>query len=200
MCADELKSSAPRAQRVLTRNLPQNYHPTRAGVIPYTVSSDRSRIFYLCIDANYGDLTNASGGTGTSESPIIGAVRELYEETIGIFDFRNAIETIQNQSVSIYTPRELIIIQPVRLDTRPAQVCHHYRELYRSALDLGVDNRHIESAYLVYISEENLLALIRGETVSIPEDLRSLDGIKATYPPLYHRLRGILNTTGTELF
>jgi len=200
MSVDEFRSTRPLAQRMLTRNIPSSYHPVRAGVIPYTMSPDGVRIFYLCVDANYGDLTDASGSIGSDESLLVGAARELCEETIGIFDFRQHIDMLREESVAIYTPREMIIIQPVRIEMTPVQVCYHYRELYISALELCVDNRHIESSYLMYITEPDLLRLIQGNIVSIPDDLKGLEGIGPNYPPLYHRLKNILFTTRNELF
>jgi hypothetical protein len=185
----------------LARNLPASYRPARAGVVPFlhgVGDREEKRFYYFLVDANYGDLTDAGGGISAAEDAVTGAVRELCEETLGVFDFRQA--TIQDTAVAICSPRDLILFQPVASTVPMADLCRHYRCLYNDALLLQIDNHHIENSHLVWVEEADLHRLIREERVPLPADLCGL-GIRTEpyYPPLYHRLRNLLSS-GTPLF
>src|SRR5690242_8304144 len=86
----------------------------RAGIIPYYKS--KKDIYYaLFIDATYNQFTDGGGCINFLENPIDAAIRELYEESLGIFDFRSDYlkEQIIEHSECIYTDETLCIFQEI---------------------------------------------------------------------------------------
>lgn len=74
----------------------------RVGIIPYCYITPRKRDpelwFAVGIDAKYGELTDCGGGRILDEPIEYAAARELYEESMKIFDFSKKINKIK-QSV-----------------------------------------------------------------------------------------------------
>ena len=67
------------------KNIPSNYRPNRAGVIIYTIIQGK---LYFCFgrDKASGDLTDFGGGVKNSDaSPVQAGIRELIEESLGVF-------------------------------------------------------------------------------------------------------------------
>ncbi len=63
----------------------------RAGVIPYTVDPHSGEVYLaVCVDRDYGEITDAGGAADLRESLPAAAIRELFEESAGLFDFREA--------------------------------------------------------------------------------------------------------------
>ena len=62
----------------------RNEGPIRSGAIIYTHHLGET-YFCMGIDSCYGDLTDFAGGVKGGESIIRGGLRELYEESLGIF-------------------------------------------------------------------------------------------------------------------
>lgn len=58
--------------------------PVRAGVIPYTIAFNRV-YFLMGVDRGTHELTDFGGGIKNGESPVQAALRELGEETCGLF-------------------------------------------------------------------------------------------------------------------
>ena len=100
----------------------------RSSLILYNIV-DGGRKFLFCVDSKFGDLTDPGGGLGESENFIVGAVRELKEETLNIFDVTNDIEFIKNNSVCIYDNNSIIIFQEI--DTEDLTIfCEKYNDVF----------------------------------------------------------------------
>lgn len=143
--------------------------PGRAGIIVYT-DLPNGRKFCLGVDRTSHDLTDFGGGVSYKKdgTALIGALRELNEESLGIFGVINP-EDIQS-SLAIYNSSLLIIF--VRVSVNPTSVTQLFRE--------RVDPNSEVSA-LVWITSAELQALIQG-TSSLSR--------------MYNRVRRLLSQVG----
>lgn len=136
----------------------------RAGIIPYYKS--KSGIHYaLFIDATYNQLTDGGGTIKYLENPIHAAVRELYEESFGVFDFRSEYLTNQiiEHSQCIYTDEILCIFQEINFpsDTYMATHSRIFRQKYEEAILMKTAGKKVEECmmennFLVWIDEKTL--------------------------------------------
>lgn len=210
----------------MTRQLIDTNTFLRAGIAPYTIK-DGARYFFLCVDAFHGDMTDPGGGLLPGEGFVGAAARELTEETLGMFHFSSSddIEHIKNQSMCIHNDKSIIIFQPVSIPDLD-EVCSEYRRRYSLAVLNRSDDKHIENAYILWIAESDLCRVIAGETVKLPSSLKSimtpsdvelsminsmneklisrgnkpvnLPGVQDDYPPLYYRIRPLLESQSEE--
>lgn len=79
--------------------------PIRSGAIIFTQCAGNT-YFCLGIDRCYGDLTDLSGGIRKNEGVIEGGLRELKEESLGVFDI--SMQEVQN-SLGFHTNNMLIM-------------------------------------------------------------------------------------------
>jgi len=83
---------------------------TRAGFILYAFENDQLYIG-LGVDKTFQELTDFSGGISKHEAPLLAALRELCEETIGLFcDITT--DDIAND-VAIYDKHHLVIFHRI---------------------------------------------------------------------------------------
>ena|SRR5437762_2315003 len=87
----------------------------RAGVILYTIVDDEV-LLGLGLDKTYQELTDFSGGISKNETrtPVIAALRELCEETLGLY-CHIQINDIQN-NLALYDRHHLVIFYKVDND------------------------------------------------------------------------------------
>jgi hypothetical protein len=99
------------------KKIPKNIKFLRSGVIPFTYIDD---VKHYCMgyDFNYGTLTDFGGGVKKGENFLIAGCRELYEESLGIFNFLNKqdIERIKEHSYAIYDQKMCIIFIDLKIE------------------------------------------------------------------------------------
>lgn len=79
------KLAFPNVQISMCKNVKLNeYGPTRSGAIIYTHYENKT-YFCMGVDSLYGDLTDFAGGVKKNENVLEGGLRELEEESLGIF-------------------------------------------------------------------------------------------------------------------
>jgi len=94
---------------------PDNYEIIRTGVIVYSYNySTKQYYFYMGEDKNSNDLTDFGGGCRKEQDPIESALRELKEESKGVFGNYNT-DQIQD-CIMAYTNGMLIIFIPLIVD------------------------------------------------------------------------------------
>lgn len=161
--------------RALTANIGYRRYFRRAGIIPFTRL--HGEIYYfLTIDANFQELTDPGGHVKERESFLQAAVRELDEETLGIFNFcsERQIEHIRQNSVCYISGRTILILQPVIVDS-----LLDLSKLFLQRLKEEKEGRgsitHLENTHLVWISESHLRRLASGDAkVPLPTELSQL--------------------------
>jgi hypothetical protein len=112
-----------KSYRSKIEKIPSKFKFLRSGVIPYTVIDD-VRYFCMGIDFTFGTLTDFGGGVKKNENFLLAALRELYEESLGIFDFlyKQDFEKIKSHSISVYDEKMCILFVDVKVENIDATV------------------------------------------------------------------------------
>ncbi|CAH6418809.1 Hypothetical protein POVN_LOCUS532 [uncultured virus] len=191
--------------RCLTSEIPEDKHFRRSSVVPFCVK-DGMRYYFMCIDAKYGEVTDAGGTVVPGETFMGGGTRELWEESMRIFDFKSeeAQKHIRNNSVAIYNETSIFIFQPVEVECMKT-LCFDFRQRYWKATRENASRHLVENSHMIWISEPDLrsLALFGSKAeVKLPLDLISLlrpnvtlptsPKSSCTYPHIYRPIRTLL--------
>lgn len=164
------------ATKCLTSEIPHPNNLKRTGITPFC-KKDGANIYFICVDAKYGSLTDPGGGFGPPETEdfVVGGTRELNEETMGIFDYTSdvCIEHVRNNSVAIHDGSMVMMFQAVDT-TDPDKICQLFRRRYLHAVSTGADKHLIENSHLLWITESNLKRLSYGASVELPKSLKEL--------------------------
>ena len=69
------------------------------------------------IDFTYGTLTDFGGGIKKNENFLLASLRELYEESLGIFDFlyKEDLEKIKENAIAVYDEKMCIFFIDVKV-------------------------------------------------------------------------------------
>lgn len=139
----------------------KNETPIRSGAIIYTHHQGKT-YFCLGVDTNYGDLTDFAGGVKKDEmlmenGVIIGGLRELEEESLGIFGHLK-YEDVANQ-LSFYSSNMLIMF--IKLDVNMVNIKKAFSE---NAEKVGefVPNKDLEVSDIQWIEKSEFLDSISG--------------------------------------
>lgn len=135
----------------LTKRLDVNkdFH-VRAGAIIYTKDRDKT-YFCLGVDTQSGDLTDFGGGVKRYETVIEGGLRELKEESEGIFG--NLTVQDVNETLCFHTDNMAISFIPVEGDM------NKYVKEFRKKVK---NNPNPEVCDIVWLSKDELLESIHG--------------------------------------
>jgi hypothetical protein len=174
---------------------------TRVGIVPYCYeddgsTSDTAAWFAFAVDAKFGELTDCGGRRKQQphESLVHTAARELYEESLRIFDFRSNLDqiasspAIANSRTCIFFvrvdgyeygfPDELpvqfarrAVIEP-HTTTTPTTTTSHTRRRSsyyhfsqrRRTGGSGSGSSFMENSTMYWISQHTILELIKSKT------------------------------------
>jgi hypothetical protein len=105
-----------KSYRSKIEKIPNKFKFLRSGVIPYTFI-DGVKHFCMGIDFTYGTLTDFGGGVKKNENFLLAALRELYEESLGIFDFlyKQDLDKISKNSIAVYDEKMCIFFIDVKV-------------------------------------------------------------------------------------
>lgn len=130
------------------------FKPVRAGVIVYTFHKHKT-FFILGIDTKSGDVTDFAGGVSfKKEDPLSGGLRELMEESLGIFGNIRVDEIIN--CISVYDKENLIIFVPINIDINSKIDEFSFRVKHL---------RNPEVIKLKILSKKDFVALIDGNSI-----------------------------------
>ena len=147
--------------------------PNRSGVIIYTVYKHRT-YFILGIDTKSGDITDFGGGVSFKrENFLDGGLRELMEESLGIFG-EISTDEIKN-FLAVYDENNIITF--IRLDIDIKDKHREFKERIKS-----VNNPEVKD--LKILDKQKFIALCNGSKVS--------DTV------MYDRIRTLLSTAKQE--
>jgi len=124
----------------------------RAGVIPFTTINGKV-YFLLAVDFKTGDLSDFGGGCKKNESLISAAVRELNEESYGIF--RNVSEQVLYNSFAIVNHKRNIAVFFMYIDS---EWLTKAKEEYLIAILKNSDK--FETKDIKWVSEDDFKNLI----------------------------------------
>jgi len=127
----------------------------RSGVIPYSVTPYGKIIFCFGLDRS-GDISDWGGRIEDGETPILAAIRELKEESLGYFcleevELERSINIIDTtQSCSIY----FVLVSYEEMINFPSQ----YQELKRKTMKITASIEMLSVKLLFYYSIEDVIA------------------------------------------
>jgi hypothetical protein len=143
------------------KNLPQSmnnqtekFRIERSGVIVYTIYNNKF-YFGLGVAHDSGDITDFGGGIKKKDYSLIdGTLRELTEESLGVFG-KFTHEEIQN-CVCIYNKNTMILFIPVQIDKN--KITNIFRERVKN-----VNNPEVDSIF--WVTKEIFINLIYNKKV-----------------------------------
>lgn len=137
--------------RCHTSQVPRTQHFSRAGVIPLYYD-DIKWYYCLGVDRKSQNLTDFGGCVEQGETAIDAALRELKEESLGLFDFIDASKIIEESSFAIYNDTSVVFF--VLVDVDPNDIVRRFRRhLYDES----------ENSDLVWVDEDEFRLLFRGK-------------------------------------
>ena len=136
--------------------------PVRCGVIVYTRYKGKT-YFCLGVDSVYGDLTDFGGGIKKNETVIEGGLRELQEESQGIFGKISVTEI--RDCMTFYTNNMMIIF--VKRQVNMEQISQVFKEKIS-------EDKNIEVKDITWIEKQDFIDSIFGKGKRIYSRVRKI--------------------------
>lgn len=177
-----IRSSSGSVVRSLASTISLKKAFKRAGAIPY-VEKGGKRYYCMGVDRS-GELTDFGGQVELRENYFTTALRELKEETMGIFDYcdPSLMKMIRSNAIAIHDEKKTIILFiKVEVDNLDKIV-----EEYNQRVILENNPENIKIAW---ISEDIFTKLYSVKS-------RYVDENGVIYPRIYSRIADILNLIG----
>lgn len=168
-----------------TKNIPNEYYYsfTRASVVPYFVV-DGERRFLFGVSSDSDLLCDLGGGVDENEDFIDAAIRELYEESMGLISID--YDSILENSIAMYNEFNVVLFILVEIEDAD-ELCNQFHETYIEGIQDNLDSVYLETSYMLWISESDLRLLCKGEEVYIPESIEEAYG--SIYPNINEDLK-----------
>jgi len=132
----------------------KNIKPSRSGVIIYTVQSNKT-YFILGLDTKSGDITDFGGGVSLKKETVLsGGLRELEEESLGIFG-QISVDEINN-CLAIYDNENIIMFIRLNID-----INGKYQEFLTRIK--GMNNPEVKD--LRFYDKKSFINLVEGNMV-----------------------------------
>ena len=171
------------AFRCLTSDLPLKKRFRRAGIIPYAYFRGKQH-YLMAIDSKYQELSDFGGQVKHRERFIDAVCRELYEETLGFFDYTSeeSKRAVLQSSIAIHDDKEtLIVFQEIQCQD-PLAVLEEYQ---RRASKLGDQ----ENSGMLWVPHDIFVHLYQSqEAVKVSET--------ESYPKMYCRISDLISIVG----
>jgi len=171
------------AIRCLTSDLPLKKRFRRAGIIPYAYFRGKQH-YLMAIDSKYQELSDFGGQVKHRERFIDAVCRELYEETLGFFDYTSeeSKRAVLQSSIAIHDDKEtLIVFQEIQCQD-PSAVLEEYQ---RRASKLGDQ----ENSGMLWVPHDIFVHLYQSqEAVKVSE--------AESYPKMYCRISDLISIVG----
>lgn len=134
--------------------------PIRSGAIIYTHSEGKT---YFCLgqDSIYGDLTDFSGGKKQNETVIEAGLRELEEESLGIFGKLTVSDV--RESMGFYSSNMLIMF--IRKDVNMEKTKKEFSEKLQKKIskNTGGISEGVEVNDIVWLESKEFLDVLNGK-------------------------------------
>jgi hypothetical protein len=148
----------------LGRELMDNIHTARCGVIPFCIAQN-SVHFLVGLDKRFSEVTDMGGCVKSNEKTLYGGLRELHEESRGVFD-NIRIQDLEMQIALVDRNKRMsVIFLPVKYEckdeiivnfTNNAKLVQGYGKKKRKAFD--------ELSDLMWVNDEVFIRWIHGQT------------------------------------
>lgn len=170
--------------RCWTKEIPLNKRFARSGIILHA-DIEGSRYWLMAVDATYNQLTDFSGGVKKEEFWLEAAVRELWEESYGIFDYRSqeSMEYIYQNSVAVHDDINTIIISQKIVCSDPEYICELFDKRMRES------NERVENSRIAWVPDSIFRQLFSVSQLDIKTE-------KMHYPSIYERIRDPIGQCG----
>ena len=146
----------------------KNIKPSRSGAIVYTLYKNKI-YFILGIDTKSGDITDFGGGVSLKREDVItGGLRELSEESLGIFG--NISKDEVKNCLAVYDENNIIIF--IRIDIDITSKYHEFKSRLKC-----VNNPEVKD--IKFYDKKNFIDLFEGNSVG---------------NIMYDRIRNLLST------
>lgn len=125
----------------------------RGGIVPY-VKTENGILFCWGVDAPTGEITDFGGGVRrTDPSPMSGCLRELHEESLGVFT-----DLINDTADDLVTYSDIMMIV---FSCIPSELCDtdKVRTSFKSKVGLATQP---EVKDIVWLTRDEVVALIKG--------------------------------------
>lgn len=131
----------------------------RAGIIPYIKIGGIPHYFFM-VDSKYGQLTDPGGRVNSEELWIDAAIREMAEETRGIFDYREQREDVIDSGIAVWSAEKGTILVFLKIHNEdPYGLCTRYRVDFVEGVKRGESRQRLENSMMMCISHSDLQAL-----------------------------------------
>lgn len=201
----------------MTKHINTKNYFNRTGIILY-YKKDNVINFIFGVDKKYGELTDFGG---TNDDPledfIHSSIRELNEESMGIFNLTEKYELFKNSSVAVYDDSMIILFQEISLDNE-IELIHNYKKIYNDGVLRGLPPSELENSFVIWIEHNKFKDLLYDKDINknkispvynqssviLPTPISNLisndyrRSIK-TYPHLYNRVRILIKPIYNKL-
>ena len=143
----------------LTRKIDLNKKFIRVGILFYFYDIDDELNFLFGIDSNHWELTDLGGIRGNNEDFLDAAIREAYEESMGIIDMRNDKKDIYDNSIIVYNKDIAIIFKQVIITDLHSLIILH-RKKYLDGIKKRLDKKFLENSFLIWIKASDVIKLV----------------------------------------
>lgn len=169
----------------------------RIGIIPYFMK-DEMPFFFLMVDANFNEITDAGGLSYRREKWARAASRETREETRGIFNY--SITDIENRGIVVYRHDYSIAIvfmqEPNMTFEDSLMVTGLYQASYREGISMCDRKETLENSSMIVLSIQELSKIIKAKPVSSGSPTGMAGEMKVYRPVrfiLRHMFKNFLN-------
>lgn len=133
-----------------------NITTSRASVIPFTYKENKL-YFLLGQDRESGDITDLGGGVKQHETSLAGALRELGEESDGIFGELSPNDTKVSQAIALLDNHRATLFIPLS-----EEWFEKAPKLFESQKILAKKKSHNEMKCLIWVDEESFVSITKG--------------------------------------
>jgi hypothetical protein len=176
-----------------SKNIALSYYFRRAGVIPYTyinvkmetcegIITKKEKFFCLGIDSEYGNLTDFGGGIKKYETFTGAASRELFEESLGLFNFSS--QSLYECSEAVYDTNMIIMFINVKISDNATM--EDLDKMIKKYYNNYSNTTTSETKGIFWIHESNFYDLVKSG-----KSIRYKDYI---YPAIYKKVADLLRS------
>jgi hypothetical protein len=186
--------------------LPNYERINRVGIIPYTRHPQTGLLWFaVCIDAKNGDMSDCGGHRLSShESLSNAATRELYEESIGIFNLRMLLDSDELVYSSPVATNGTTAIFFLKVDTYENPVLYGFPDdlpamfakKRQVCIERGVENVYLENSAMYWINESDFSKVLATRTKRTPP--ARLHASRVAVPKWMQETRKIIQSISAE--
>ena len=145
----------------------------RSSIIPYFIIDD-IRYYFMGIDSKYGGIIDMGGRMENNENYLTSSLRELYEESSRLFDYRDQKQYVIDNSITIYNNNNIYTFLQVQIENieEADKLCKEFKKYRQKCIENKDPDTFLENLYIIYISEGSLKGLCNDEKIYLPKSLK----------------------------